>query len=244
MCVSRTGWGPRPALPRASACVCGLGAAGSAPRPSALVSSVSRRPPGCSQEHTPQNVLQVLSGRVRHSGELGVQAVPTSPVSVSVRSPALTPPSPWRQAGRHVALSPARGGSRSSFCEMSASTKAGPTFSLTARLCMGDSGLTTPTLLCGFRVCGSWLASAGRWSWLTRAVSRSLLVLFSHTRLFDWFWGAHPHGLQSLLTHNALVCAASGGLPPYPRGLRALSFLQVGLAPGTHGHGGLAAEVC
>lgn len=104
MCVSRTGWGPRPALPRASACVCGLGAAGSAPRPSALVSSVSRRPPGCSQEHTPQNVLQVLSGRVRHSGELGVQAVPTSPVSVSVRSPALTPPSPWRQAGRHVAL--------------------------------------------------------------------------------------------------------------------------------------------
>lgn len=135
-------------------------------------------------------------------------------------------------------------GSRSSFCEMSASTKAGPTFSLTARLCMGDSGLTTPTLLCGFRVCGSWLASAGRWSWLTRAVSRSLLVFFSHTRLFDWFWGAHPHGLQSLLTHNALVCAASGGLPPYPRGLRALSFLQVGLAPGTHGRGGLAAEVC
>ena len=108
LCVSRTGWGPRPALPRASACVCGLGKTGFAPRPSALVSLVSRRPPGCSREHTPQNVLQVRSGWVRHSGELGVQAVPTSPVSVSVHSPTLTPPSPWRQAGHHAQPRPWR----------------------------------------------------------------------------------------------------------------------------------------
>lgn len=179
---------------------------------------------------------------MRHSGELGVQAVPTSPTSVSVRSPALTPPSPWRQAGRHAQPHP--WGSRSSSCEMSACTEAGPTFSLTARSCVGDSGLTTLTLLCGSRVWGSRLASAGRWSRLTQVVSRSLPVLFSHTRLFDWFWGAHPHGLQSLLTCRPLMCAAAGGPPPYPRGLRALSFLQMGLAPGTHGRGGLVAEVC
>lgn len=97
---------------------------------------------------------------------------------------------------------------------MSASARAGPAFSLATLSRVGASGSTVLTFsLAGFRACGSWLASAGRWSGHTGPVSRSLLVLFSHTRLFDWFWGAHLHGLQSLLMRKPLVLVQGPPLP-------------------------------
>lgn len=130
----------------------------------------------------------------------------------------LTLTKPGEQAGR-PRLALLWGLTHQACCEMSASARAGPAFSLAMLSCVGYAGSTALTLPCGFCACGSRLASAGRWSGHTGPVSRSLPILFSHTRLFDWFWGAHLHGLQSLLTTQAprvCLCRGPASAPPRP----------------------------
>ena len=107
MCAlgSRTAGGPRPALPRASqAMFVASGTLALLCTPQLGSALVSRRPSGCSREHSPQNLLQARSGRMRCSGELNEHAAPTLPISASILSPALTLTKPGGHAGRpHLA---------------------------------------------------------------------------------------------------------------------------------------------
>lgn len=102
-------------------------------------------------------------------------------------------------------------------CEMSTSAHAGPAFSLATLARVRPAGSTALTLPCGSHACGSRLAFAGRWSGHTGLVSRSLPVLLSHRRLFDWFWGPPPRAPGcDALAPRVCWCRGPTSAPPRP----------------------------